>query len=222
MSGARLWSWLAILGGMATLAIFVGFNFLPAVTAVYAPGTLGEAVSAFQRAASMADLVAVFGDPPSAALLAAQDAVNRLDLYGFVPAYTLFLVAGAAMLAGGARQPMAWLAIGPALFGAGADAVETLAQLRLIADWENAAAHLPIAPWHWAKYLGLACNGLGVAAIALLGARKRYVLGALALLPLPCVLAVWGGLIADAQSLSAVFALYWVALLAHAVISAKR
>jgi hypothetical protein len=222
VNGARIWPLLAIAGGLATLVIFVGFNFLPAVTAAYAPGTLGEAESTFQRAASMADLFAVFDNPPSAARLAAQDAVNKLDLYGFVPAYTLFLVAAAAMLAGGARQPLAWLAIAPALVGAGADAVETLAQLRVLADWEHAAAQLPIAPWHWAKYMALAGNGVGVAAIALLGARKRYLLGVLAMAPLPCVLAVWSGLIADARVFSVAFALYWVVLLAHAFMGAKR
>ncbi len=222
MSGARIWPLLAIVSGLATLGVFVAFNLLPAVSAAYAPGTLSDAVSAFQRAETMADIAAVFGDPPRAAIVAAQDSVNTLDLYAFIPAYTLFLVAGAAMLAGGVRQPMAWLAIAPALVGAGADIVETLQQLRLTADWNNSAEQLPIAPAHWAKYAALGCNGLGVAALVLLGARKRWVLGVLALAPLPCVLVVWTGFVDDTRLFSAAFGLYWIALLVVAMREALR
>ncbi len=222
MSGARVWPLLTIFGGLATLAVFVGFNLLPAVSVAYAPGALSEAVSAFQRAETMADINAVFGDPPSAAIIAAQDAVNTLDLYAFIPAYSLFLAAGAAMLAGGLRRPVAWLAIAPALIGAGADVAETLQQVRLTADWSNPAAQLPIAPMHWLKYAGLGCNGLGVAALALLGARKRWALGFSALAPLPCVLLVWAGIVDDTRVFSATFALYWIALLVTAVVGALR
>lgn len=222
MSSARLWPALTIVGGLATLGVFVGFNLLPQVVAAYAPGTLSEAVSEFQRAEILSDLAALFGDPPDAGIIAAQNAVNLLDLYGFVPAYTLFLVASAAMLAGGARRALAWAAILPALIGAGADAVETVRQLQITADWPNAEAQLPLAPWHWAKYLGLACNGLGVALIGVLGARKRYLLGVLALLPLPCVLAVWSGWLDDTRLFSAAFALYWTAMLAIAIMEAAR
>lgn len=218
----KLWPLFTIIGGLATLAVFVGFNVLPAVSAAYAPGTLSDAVSAFQRAESMADITAVFGDPPGAALIAAQDAVNTLDLYAFIPAYTLFLVAGALMLADGPRQPLAWGAIIAALIGAGADVVETLQQLRLTADLNDAAAQLPIAPMHWLKYAALGANGLGVAALVLLGARKRWALGVLALGPLPCVLAVWAGAADDARLFSAAFALYWIALLVIACAEALR
>jgi|CXWL01.1.fsa_nt_gi hypothetical protein len=218
----RFWPLLTIAGGLATLGVFVGFNFMPAVSTVYSQGTVGDAVSLFQRAETVADIAAVFGEPPSAAIIAAQDAINRLDLYGFIPAYTLFLVAGAAVLAGGVRKPLAWAAIAPALVGAGADVVETLQQLRLTADMSNAAAHLPIAPAHWVKYAALGANGFGVAAIALLGARKRQVLAVLALAPLPCVLTVWAGFADDTRLFSAAFGFYWVALLVLAIMEMVR
>jgi hypothetical protein len=223
VSGARLWPLLTIAGGLAALGVFVAFNVLPEVSAVYAPGSVGEAVSAFQRAETLEDLAAVFGAPARAELIAAQDAVNTLDLYAFIPAYALFLVAGAWTLAGGARQPAAaWVAITAALAGAGADIVETAQQLRLTADYSNAAAHLPIAPAHWAKYAALGVNALGVSAMALLGARKRPILGVLGLAPLPCVLAVWAGLIEDTRLFSAAFGLYWIALLGLAVMTWVR
>lgn len=208
----RLWPLTTLVFGAATLLVFVAFNLMPAVSAAYAPGEVGAAVSAFQRAATTDDLAALFGEPPSAAALAAMDAINGLDLYAFIPAYAVFLFAAAAMLGGGLAGRLAWAAIGFALIGALADAVETVLQLRVTADWSNAAAHLPIAPWHWIKYLALALNALAMAGLSLLAARKRWIFGVIALLPLPGVLAAWAGLV-EPRLFSAAFALCWIALL---------
>lgn len=220
----RAWAWLALLGGAATFAVFVGFNFLPAVTAAYEPGALPGAVSAFQRSATMADLAAVFGDPPNAAIVTAQDAVNTLDLYAFIPAYTLFLVATAAMIGGGGKRTLHWAAIASAFVAAGADAVETWAQLRVTAGLENSpGAYLAyVAPSHWVKYFALAASAFFIAGVSLLGAPRRWALGVLGLLPLPCVLAVWTGAVQDPRLISGPIAAFWVALLALAAREALR
>lgn len=218
---ARLWPLTTLVFGLVTLLVFVSFNLLPATRAAYAPGEAAADLSAFQRAATTADLNAVFGEPPDSAALAAMDAINTLDVFAFIPAYAVFLIAAALMLAGGRRGLVVWTAIGFALLGAAADIGETLRQLRVTADWANAAAHLPIAPWHWAKYLALGLNALAMAAISLLAAHKRWIYGVIALLPLPCVLAAWMGL-ADPRLFSAAFALCWIALLPVAVIELVR
>jgi hypothetical protein len=217
----RHWPLTTLAFGLATLGLLVAFNVMPAVSAFYAPGDVGPAISEFQRAATMADLVSVFGDPPDPAAIAAMDAINTLDLYAFIPAYAVFLLAAAAMLAGGLRQRLAWPAIAFALIGAGADAIETFMQLRVTADWDNAAAQLPIAPWHWAKYAALALNGLAVAAICFLAARRRWIMGVIALAPAPCVLAAYAGW-AEPRLFSAAFAIYWLAMLGVAVTELVR
>ena len=217
----RIWTLTTLALGLVTLAVSIAFSMMPAVSAFYAPGDISAAVGEFQRASAMADLVSVFGDPPDPAAVEAMDAINTLDLYAFIPAYAAFLIAGAAMLAGGLRNPVAWFAIDFAVLGAAADAVETLMQLRVTADWENAAAHLPIAPWHWTKYGLLALNGGAVALICFLTPRKRWVLGLIALAPLPLVLAAWAGW-ADPRYFSGAFRLYWLALLAVAFMETVR
>jgi hypothetical protein len=209
---------ITLLLGLATLATLLWLGLSPEVEAVYAPSERGVAVSEFQRAETAADLARVFGDPPDPAIIAAQDTINTRDLYAFIPAYALFLIAAALMLSGGARTPAAWAAIFFALLGGAADAVETYTQLCITGDFANAEHYLPVARWHWAKYLALSLNGLAVAALCLLAAHKRWIVGVMAIAPLPLVLAAWGGLISP-RFFSAAFAAYWVALL---VLAAKE
>lgn len=217
----KLWRLTTIVFGLATLAVFAAFSLMPTVSVFYAASDVSPAVSAFQRAETMADLRSVFGDPPDARAIAAMDAINGLDLYAFIPAYAIFLIAAAAMLAGGANRALAWPAMAFAVLGAAADAGETYQQLRVTADWAGAQQYLPIAPWHWAKYGLLALNGAAVALICFLSAKKRWVLGVLALAPLPLVLAAWLGA-AEPRLFSIAFTLYWLALLAIAVMETVR
>lgn len=217
----KAWPLTALAFGLSTLVVFAAFTFMPAVTAAYAPGEAGLALSAFQRAETMADLHAIFGDPPAAGAVAAMNAINTLDLYAFIPAYTVFLIAGAAMLGGGLRVRVAWPAFAFALLGAAADVGETYQQLHVTANWSLAHERLPIAPWHWAKYALLALNGVAVAAICFMSAKKRWVLGVLALAPLPLVAAAWLG-VTSPRLFSAAFALYWIALLVVAVMETVR
>lgn len=222
MSGARLWPILASVFGTATLSVFIAFGQLPEAAAVYAPTEVGLAVSEFQRSTTFADLAAVFGEPADPAIIAAMDAINTLDLYAFIPAYALFLIAASLMLAGGSNRVIAWAAIAAALIGAGGDAVETYQQLQLTADYQNAATHLPlIAPSHWVKYLGIGANGILIAALCLLGGSKRWLLGLVALLPLPLIAAAWAELI-DPRIFTGAVGLYWAALLVVALTAVVR
>jgi hypothetical protein len=221
MNAARAWPLATTILGLATLAVFLALGRQPEVSAVYGANEVAGVVSAFQRAETTADLVTIFGAPPDARVVAAMDALNRLDLWAFIPVYVLFLIAAAIMLARHPPGPLLWAAAAFALVGGGADAIETSTQLRLTADWDNAAAHLPIAPWHWLKYAALALNGFAVAGLCLLKQPRRWLLGLAALAPLPCVLAAWAGL-ATPRLFSVAFAVYWVALLALAVIGTVR
>jgi len=210
----------ALVFGLATLGVFVAFNFLPDVAAVYAPGEAATYVSAFQRSTTLADLAQVFGDPADPAIIAAMDQLNTLDLYAFIPVYALFLVAAAFMLGGNAI--LKWLAVLAALVGAGGDAVETYQQLQLTADYQNATTHLPlIAPMHWVKYAGIGLNGVLVSALCFTAERKRWVLGIVGLMTLPIVAASYIGLV-EPRAFAGAVALYWTALLVVSIIAAVR
>lgn len=208
-----------LLLGLATLAAFVWLSAAPEVAAVYARNEAALAVSEFQRSSTMADLAHVFGDPPNPAVIAAQDVINTRDLYVFIPAYTLFLAAAALMLSGGGRGPLTWAAIVFAVLGGAADAVETSIQLRVTADLANAEQHLPVATWHWLKYLSLALSGVALSALCL--RQKRWIIGVLAIAPVVFVLSAWAGLTSP-RLFSAAFAAYWIGLLVLAAIATVR
>jgi hypothetical protein len=205
----------AALLGLATLAVFLMLGSSETVRAAYPSAEVGLAVSEFQRAETLADIARVFGTPPDEARIAAMNAVNELDLWGFIPAYALFLCAVAVML-GGLGNRWTQMAIAFALTGALADAIETWKQLELTADIANAEAHLPIAPWHWLKYAALALNGVAIASLCITAARRRWILAVIALLPLPLVAAAYVDLLSP-RLFAGAFTLYWLALLAVAV-----
>lgn len=209
--------------GVATLAILFAFSMLPEVRAAYPNGDFATALNAFQHATNMAQLDTLFGAPPDAAKLQAMTSGNTLDLFGFIPAYGLFMIAGAAMLAGGIHKPIAWLALTPALIGIVGDIVETASQLRMTQDWANAALSLPfVAPACWIKFFGIALHALGCSAICLIGERKRWILGALGLLPMLGVSADALRVLPAPALMSAVFGLFWLALLAVAILETVR
>lgn len=216
----RAWPLITLMFGLATLGVFVALGSQPEVTAVYERTQVSAAVSAFQRAETPDDIAVVFGTPVDDRVVAAQNAINTLDLYGFIPAYALFLVAAAIML-GGLRKRWTQAAILFALLGAAFDAVETWKQLQLAADIENAEAHLPIAIWHWLKYVALALNGVAVTSLALTLEKRRPILALIAFLPMPAVALAYMDF-ASTAAFSAAFALYWVTLLALSVIALAR
>ncbi len=202
--------------GLATLAAFLALGSQPAVRSVYPASEVSAAVSAFQRSKTPADIAAVFGTPADPARIAAMDALNMIDLWAFIPAYALFLCA-AAILLGGLKNRWTQAAIVFALIGAIGDAVETWKQLQLTAELDNVEAHLPIAPWHWFKYAALGLNGVAIASLCFTSAKRRWTLGAIALLSFPLVTLSYMGLITP-RAFAATFALYWIALLVIAAI----
>jgi hypothetical protein len=206
--------------GVLTLGAFIALGSQPAVRAVYPASEISTNVSAFQRAETLGDIAAVFGSPTDPAKLAAMDALNTLDLYAFIPAYALFLVA-AAILLGGLRNRWTQIAIIFALLGAVGDVIETWKQLQLTADIASAEAHLPIAPWHWLKYCALALNGVAIATICFTSAKKRWILGVIAFVSFPIMALSYMEAITP-RAFAATFALYWIALLAVALLEAAR
>jgi len=216
----RAWPLATLILGLVTLGFFIALGSQPAVTAIYERSAVATAVSAFQRAETLQDIVQVFGYPADPRVIAAQDAINTLDLWGFVPAYTLFLAAAAIML-GGLRNRWAQLAILFAVVGAAADAVETWKQLQLTADIENAEAHLPIAPWHWVKYFALALNGVAITSLCLTAPKRNWIVAVVALAPLPLVALSYMDALTT-RAFAAAFTVYWVALLVLAAIRSVR
>jgi hypothetical protein len=211
---------LTVVLGLATLIAFTWLGGQEKVRAVYSASEISPNVSAFQRAETPADIAAVFGAPADAAKMAAMDALNTLDLWAFIPAYALFLVA-AAILLGGLRNRWTQIAVIFALLGAAGDVIETWKQLQLTADIENAEAHLPIAPWHWLKYAALALNGVAVATLCITSAKKRWILGAIAFASFPIVVLSYMDAITP-RAFAATFALYWIALLVIAGLEVFR
>lgn len=191
---------------------------LPEVRAAYPNGDFGVVLSAFQRATTMAELAALFGDPADPAKLLAMTQGNKLDLYAFIPVYGLFLTAAAALLAGGVQKPIAWLALVPLLAALVADAWETWAQLQMTMDWSRAEEFLPaVAPACWTKYFALAAHGLGCSAICFLGERKRWILGIAGFIPIAGVFADYVGALNIPTLMTMVFGVFWFALLGQAL-----
>lgn len=217
---ARFWPLATIVLGLATLAIVLSFSALSEVKAAYPAGDFAIQLGYFQRAVAPTDLAAVFGAPADPAKLTAMTAGNRLDLYAFIPVYTLFLIAGASMLAGGLRAPLVWLSIIPTLIGAGADVIETSKQIAMTLDYANADALLPLAPWCWAKYFSLALGALGASAMCF--RSKRWILGALGVLPLIATLADWSGAVDVPTLMTLGFGGFWIALIVVGVMELLR
>ncbi|MEJ0060326.1 MAG: hypothetical protein WDM79_12440 [Terricaulis sp.] len=218
---ARFWPLACVVFGLATLGVTLAFSQLPDVKAAYPGDDFSRAMNAFQRAETPADLAAIFRAPADPAILEAMRAANQLDLWVYIAAYSLFLIAGAAMLAGGLRRPIVWLAIVPTLLGAGGDVVETITQLRIVADYAQADALLPVATWFWLKFFGLALGAFGTSAICLIARPRHPIIAALGVIPILATLALW--LKADTPPLmTGAFGVFWVGLLVLAILSSVR
>jgi hypothetical protein len=178
-------SFAAAVFGLATFAVFIGFQTLPAVQGAISSGCgAPETLTRFQLARSMADLIAVFSAPGGvcrAPITAAMDAANNLDLYGFIPVYSAFLAAAAIALAGPWRTRIALGALGAVVVAALGDAVETSTQLRITQDIEAAAPLLSaLAIGYWVKNAALGVYAAFVTGVALAAPRRRFVLAGFA------------------------------------------
>lgn len=217
----RGWAIATGMFGALTLALFVVFALLPEVAAARAclpPG----AVVQFELARDAADLAAIFGAPESACrplAIAAMDAVNRIDLWAFIPAYTFFCISGALFLSGGVLlRPLAAAAVAAAVLAAVADYLETLTLLSLTRALDAPEALLPYSQFGaWAKFALLAAHALFCAGLCQLGPERRTILGVLLVLPTFGVLAAAYDHIAFTSALNASFAVAWLALWATAL-----
>jgi hypothetical protein len=217
----RSWAIATSAFGALTLALFVVFALLPEVAAARAclpPG----AVVQFELARNAADLAAVFGVPGSECrplAIAAMDAVNRLDLWAFIPAYTLFCISGALFLAEGTLlRPLAAAAVAAAVLAAASDYLETLALLSLTRALDAPEALLPYSQFGaWAKFALLAAHALFCAGLCYVGRQRRTILGVLMVAPTFGVLAAAYDHIAFTSVLNGSFAIAWLALWAAAL-----
>lgn len=216
----------ALATGIATLAITFSFTQLPEVKAAYPAGDFTLALSTFQRVTSLDQLTALFGNPPDGVKLAAMTAGNSLDLYAYIPVYTIFLIWAALMLgqdAGAKGRVLQWFAIVAILIGCAGDVLETSSQLAISTDWSNAAVALPrVAPGCWIKFFGIAAHALGCAALCLAGERKRWILGVLGVAPIIATTAEYLHLTPIGAALTPAFAVFWIAVLVVAVADLLR
>jgi hypothetical protein len=184
----RLWAIVTALAGVASLAIVLTFQTLPEVKAA-AGCTKEGAVLLFEFARSQADLDALFGPAGGdcrAKVIAAMDAVNTIDVWLFIPAYTLFVSAAALFLSGGVLRPLAWAAVALAVVAAGMDYVETLNLLAYTPALEPAPERLvESSAAAWVKFFCLALNALALAGLCFTATpHRRWILGALLCLPI--------------------------------------
>jgi len=222
----RGWAVATAIAGLLTLALFVVFLALPEVRAAadcLPPG----AVVQFELARNAADLEAIFGPPGSACRTlgaAAMDAVNRIDLIAFIPAYTAFCLCAALYLAAGQwGRPLAAAAVAAALLAALADVLETTTLLDITANFDAAEPLLPMSQLGaWSKFALLAAHALFCAGLCLIGPKPRWMLGVAFMAPTLGVAVAASSHVQFASAMSATFTIAWLALLVAAVATAFR
>jgi len=213
----RGWAGATAIAGLITLALFVVFALLPEMQAVGTCLARGAVVQ-FEFARNAADLEAIFGPPGGACRAlgaAAMDAVNRIDLIAFIPAYTAFCISGALYLAAGQwGRPLAAAAVAAAVLAALADVLETNALLDITQDFDAAAAHLPLSQLGaWSKFALLAAHALFCAGLCLIGEKRRWIVGIALVLPTLGIALAALDHVQFAGVMSASFAIAWLALL---------
>lgn len=222
MSG-RFWAIATALTGLGVLGLFAVFAMLPEAKAAASCLPAGSVVQ-FELARNAADLNAIFG-PPGAAChalaITAMDAVNTLDIHAFIPTYTLFCICAALFLSGGALRPLALAAIAAALAALAGDYLETFTLLRLSHSLEAPDSMLPhLQLGAWSKFGALAMHAFFCAGLCFFDGKRRPILGALLLLPVPGFAAAAYNHIAFSNFMNLAFAIAWLALMAMAIVGA--
>jgi len=183
----RTWALLTAVAGLAVVGVSTMFAMLPEVAAgrdAYCYANTPPVV-AFEFARTVAEASPLFGTGECRPLsLAAMDAINRLDVRAYIPAYTLFAVFGAIFAARGGRPPLVLLAILAAILAFVADMVETMTLLNATRDLAAAGDLLPrSSAAAWTKFAALAVHGLLVAAVCLRVSPRRWIVGLAMVLP---------------------------------------
>lgn len=168
--------------GIATFGVTAMFTGLPAVKAAGTCMGAGSVVE-FEFARTAAELAAVFGpEVCRGPVIAGMDAINRLDVAAYIPAYTAFAIFAALWLGGRTRLALAAVALAVVAFVA--DMVETTTLLQITKDLAAAEPLLPRSSTAaWIKFAALAAHGVALALVCLRSTPRRRILAALLLLP---------------------------------------
>ncbi len=189
----RTWALATVAAGLATLGVTAMFQALPEVAAGRAAGCFASPpVIAFEFARTAQQAAALFGSGDCrAASITAMDAINRLDVWAYIPTYTLFGVLGVLFAARGTRPRLALLAILAAITALVADYVETNALLAITADLDRATDAMTVraSTAAWAKFFALGAHGLLVATVCFRVTPKRWIVGGAMVLPVLGVIA---------------------------------
>jgi len=211
----RRLAWFAVIAGLLTLIVASRFGARPMA---YCQG-IGEALPnaalhAFQMARSPEMLNTALGCTDRVALL---NAMNRLDLAAFIPAYAAFLLFATAVLARGALRKLAFLVVGAGII---ADVIETATQLWIGARWpELSPAMLPLLTLGSTVKFG--ALGLGTALLGLALWQRRGIGRIIGLVMIACGL-VSLLLLAGIDGAEAALAPAWLALLLALLVNAIR
>lgn len=174
MSDRAAWRFCAAAGVVAFFCSWL-FGQIPGLVACGPTGGLGPII-AFEFVKSTADVAALFGDEPCrSTLVAAQKTGLLLDEFGFIPAYTIFLILGAWAT----RMRGLWLmAVVAALAIAGAsDEIEGVILYLILRDLPGTQTLIDLL-W-WAVHVKFALLAIGTAGIgAALIANRKWIGGA--------------------------------------------
>lgn len=119
--------------GLATLVISFSFGRIAGLAPCGPTGGAG-AIIAFELVRNAQDLAALFGSEPcTSRLIAAQREALWLDMLGFIPAYTLFLL-GAVVALRRVSLGLALVAFNCFMFAGALDEIEGLIMFKLLAD----------------------------------------------------------------------------------------
>lgn len=184
----RTWPLLTVAAGIAVVAVTVMFTALPDVAAGQAAKCYATTppVIPFEFARTVAEASALFGTGDCRGLsLKTMDAINRLDIAGYIPAYTLFAIFGAIFAARGARPRLALLAILAAIGAFVADMVETTTLLAITKDLSAATDAMTVraSTAAWTKFGLLAVYAALIVGVCLRASPKRWIVGLVFVLP---------------------------------------
>lgn len=223
MSRMRMWWGLCVAAGAVMLAMTVMMGAVPGQVACDGDLSLG-AMLRFELVRSPADIDALFGgDPCRATLAGALDAMNRIDVKAFIPAFTLFQIFAAGAMCGRGRE-LAYAVIAAAMVAGACDLLEDRI-LFSIADQVRSGGSTYAVPFTMLSAFVHAKFALLAIAAVLLGLLARRESGWLAKFGGLTMIA--GGLCSLAGTilpalLSTGLVLAWAVLLLIAVMGAVR
>jgi hypothetical protein len=174
VSVKRLWLG-CLAAGIATVAIATWFRAATPAQGCGGPLEGTPPLLAFQFARSPDDLLRVFGSAGTgcrAAMVAAIDRMDTVDLVAFIPAYGLFLLLFLLAIAARPLTHLARLAIAALLGALAFDVMETATQLRMTRDLDAVTDFRLLAAASTAKFMLLGTVAL-LGGLLAWGARHR-------------------------------------------------